>query len=156
MSQSPRISLLKERTIVLDCRWLGMGGAGRITELLLHEINVDTPPGTWKLWGHPGRIGELAFAGASVSRATGDPRRFWGQHDIASVPRGDVVVYLHQIRPLRPGRSVTFILDTIPLRHGGAAPVRGVKRLFFKTVASLSDRVITISEFSRSAIARDL
>src|SRR5215213_4245447 len=42
---------LRDRTIVLDCRWLGMGGAGRVTELLLREFRDAPPLGEWVLWG---------------------------------------------------------------------------------------------------------
>jgi len=133
-----------------------MGGAGRITELLLREFIADPPPGTWKLWGRPDRIQGLAFTGSLVAAATNDPRRLWGQRDIASVPAGDIVLYLHQIRPFRRGRSVTFIFDTIPLRHGGRPTLRRLKSFFFKISARLSDRVITISELSRVSIIRDL
>ena len=39
-------------TVLLDCRWLTHGGAGRVTELLLAELRDRPPPsGTWLLWG---------------------------------------------------------------------------------------------------------
>jgi glycosyltransferase involved in cell wall biosynthesis len=64
-----------------------------------------------------------------------------------------VAVYLHQIRPLRPGRSVTLIHDTIPLRHGRN---RAAKRLFYRAVARLSTRIVTVSEHSKRSIEHDL
>jgi glycosyltransferase involved in cell wall biosynthesis len=86
----------------------------------------------------------------------GDPTRLLGQRDLLRVPGGDVVVYLHQVRPLRPGRSVTVIHDTIPLRYGGSRPVRALKGLFLRVAARLSDRIVTVSSASRDAIVRDL
>ena len=146
---------LADARIVLDCRWLGLGGAGRVTELLLHELQIAPPPGNWVLWGDPARLEPLVFAGATVV-AGGDPRRLGGQRDLMGVPHGDVTVYLHQIRPLRPGRSVTVIHDTIPLRHGGTRANRLAKRIFFRAAGRLSTRVLTVSQFSRERIAEDL
>jgi glycosyltransferase involved in cell wall biosynthesis len=143
-------------TVVLDCRWLGMGGAGRVTELVLTGLRQAPPSGRWLLWGDPDRVIDLAFAGADVVPWRGDPTRLFGQADLPRVPRGDVVVYLHQVRPLRPGRSVTVIHDTIPLRFDGNRAVRGLKRLFLRSVARLSDAIVTVSPASRDAIVRDL
>ncbi len=143
-------------TVALDCRWLGIGGAGRVTELLLAGLRAAPPDGTWLLWGDPARIGEPGIPGARVVAWRGDPTRLMGQADLGRVPRAGVVVYLHQIRPLRPGSSVTVIHDTIPLRHGGSRPVRALKRLYLRTAARLSDRIVTVSEASRDAIVRDL
>jgi glycosyltransferase involved in cell wall biosynthesis len=63
---------------------------------------------------------------------------------------------MHQIRPLRPGRSVTVIHDTIPLRYGGTLPLRVAKRIFFRAAAGLSTRILTDSEFSKQCLIRDL
>jgi alpha-1,3-rhamnosyl/mannosyltransferase len=141
--------------IVLDCRWLGLGGAGRVTELLLRELQASPPAGAWVLWGDPGRLDAFGFPGTAVI-AGGSPLRLGGQCDLARVPRGDVTVYLHQIRPLRPGRSVTVIHDTIPLRHGGTRVSRLAKRTFFRAAARLSTHVLTDSEISRERIVHDL
>lgn len=86
----------------------------------------------------------------------GDPRASSGQRDLLRVPRGDVVLYSHQIRPLRPGRSVTVIHDTIPLRHGGTAASRLAKRAFLRAVARVSNQVLTDSDLARRALERDL
>jgi glycosyltransferase involved in cell wall biosynthesis len=147
---------LDGRRIVLDCRWLGLGGAGTVTELLLGELRGTPAPGTWVLWGKPERTEPLRPAGAELAPWSGDPRALAGQRDILRVPHGDVVLYGHQIRPLRPGRSVTVIHDTIPLRHGGTAASRRLKRAFLRGAARLSRRVLTDSEFSRECIERDL
>jgi glycosyltransferase involved in cell wall biosynthesis len=147
---------LAGRRIVLDCRLLGMGGAGRVTELLLDHLREEPPAGQWILWGAPDRVEPRRFPGAEAVPWSGDPRTLFGQRDLFRVPRGDVVLYSHQIRPLRPGCSVTIIHDTIPLRHGGTPMRRRLKRLYFRAVARASDRVLTDSEFSRDCIERDL
>lgn len=141
--------------VVLDCRWLGLGGAGRVTELLLRELQASPPRGDWTLWGDKDRIAPFAWPGAAGA-AGGNPLRLSGQREFFRVPSGDVVVYLHQIRPLRPGPSVTLIHDTIPLRHGGNAASRRAKRMFFRAAARLSTEVLTDSETARRRIVDDL
>jgi glycosyltransferase involved in cell wall biosynthesis len=147
---------LDEARVVLDCRWLGLGGAGRVTELLLRELRAEPPPGRWTCWGRPETVEPLRFPRAALEPSTRSPLALRGQAELANVPDGDVVVYLHQIRPLRRGRSVTVIYDTIPLRHGGTAASRAAKRAFFRSVARRSTRLVTTSESSRARIHEDL
>ena len=149
-------SVLADKRIVVDCRWLGLGGAGRVTELLLRRFQQETPPGSWKLWGSRSRLEPLLFAGARIEADSRDPRSWFGQRTLTSIPSGDIVLYMHQIRPLRPGRSVTVIHDTIPLRYGGRLPVRRAKQAFFLAVSRLSTFILTDSEFSKRCIVRDL
>jgi glycosyltransferase involved in cell wall biosynthesis len=143
-------------TIVLDCRWLGRAGAGRVTELALRDLRRLGPRWHVILCGDPARIEPLWPSGAEVRRSAADPRRRLGQSGRRAVPRGDVNVYFHQIRIARPGPSVTFVYDTIPLRHGGSRPSRALKRLYFRLVARMSSAIVTISPESREHIEQDL
>jgi glycosyltransferase involved in cell wall biosynthesis len=143
-------------TILVDCRWLGYGGAGRVTELLLAGLRDRLPAGTWRLWGEPARIEPFLFDGAVAVPWSGHPTRWFGQADLLRVPSNDVAVYLHQIRPLRPGPSVTVVHDTIPLRFERRLLVRLAKGLFFRVACRLSTRIVTVSRASRDAIRRDL
>jgi glycosyltransferase involved in cell wall biosynthesis len=153
---SQTASRLAETTVLLDCRWLGSGGTGRVTELLLSELRDAPPPGEWKLWGDPERVALWAFPGASIIPWSGDPTRWFGQADLLRVPANDVAVYLHQVRPLRPGRSITFVHDTIPVRLEPHRALRSAKRFFFRLACRLSARIITVSARSRDSIVRDL
>ncbi len=149
-------SRLTDTTVLLDCRWLGLGGAGRVTELLLSELRDAHPAGVWKLWGDTERVAPFAFPGASIIPWSGYPTRWFGQADLLRVPTNDIAVYLHQVRPLRPGRSITFVHDTIPVRFGPRRTVRFAKRVFFRLVCRLSAMIITVSAWSRDSIVRDL
>ncbi len=154
---TPRTNDFDRLTVLLDCRWLGHGGAGRVTELLLGELRDRAPAsGRWILWGDPAAVGPLAFDRAIVEPWHGHPARLSGQADWFRVPRADVRVYLHQIRPLLPGRSITFIHDTIPLHFEARTLVRLAKLAFFKVVCGLSQLIITVSTESKEAITRDL
>jgi glycosyltransferase involved in cell wall biosynthesis len=143
-------------SVVLDCRWLGIGGPGRTTELALRGLAVAPPPGRWVLWGPEAATAALAWPGADVRPIGEDPRRLLGQRHAFDAPRGDVYLFMHQQRPLRPLPSVTVVYDTIALRYGASPTVRGVKRQFMRWVARTSRRILTISEHSRTTILRDL
>ena len=144
------------RTVV-DCRWLALKiGAARVIELLLADLRTSPPPGEWVLWGEPELVRPFLFEGAVIDESKHDPRAWAGQRELLRVPAGDVVVYTHQIRPLRPGRSVTIIHDTIPLRYGGARASRLAKRVFFRASATVSSEIVTDSHFSKTCIVRDL
>jgi glycosyltransferase involved in cell wall biosynthesis len=140
-----------DRRILLDARWYGLGGAGRATELLLRGLAELRPAGRWTLWG-PNEVAAFAWDGAEHEPSSRSPKAWAGQRSVR-LPEHDVAIYLHQIRPLRPGRSVTLIHDTIPLRHGSN---RAAKRLYYRAVARLSTRIVTVSEHSRRSIEDDL
>ena len=143
-------------TVVLDCRWLGIGGPGRTTELLLRGLAEDPPGGRWVLWGPEAAIGPLAWPAAHIVSLSADPRPLLGQRHAGAVPVGDLVVFMHQVRPLRHVPSVTMIYDTIALRHGAGPLVRQMKRLFLRRSAFTTRRILTISEHSKASIVRDL
>ena len=141
--------------VLLDCRWLRLGGAGRATELLLRGLRELQPPGTWMLWGPPA-VKAFAWDGAVHIASYGSPKAGAGQRSLARVPANDLAIYMHQIRPLRYGASITLVHDTIPVRYGGSVAKRLAKRLFYRAVMSVSTRIVTVSEHSRRSIEDDL
>lgn len=146
----------KGPTVAVDCRWLGIGGPGRTTELLLRGLAVDPPDGRWLLWGRPDRAGPLAWPGAEVAPVADDPRSMLGQRHTFRVPTADLAVFMHQQRPLRRLPALTVIHDTIPLRHGGTPAIRRAKRAYLRRVAAVSERILTVSEYSRRSIVDHL
>ncbi len=141
--------------VVLDCRWLGYWGAGRFTELLLYGLSHDPPPPSWVLWG-PEQVRGLAWPSARVAVTGRDPRRWSGQRACFEVPRGRLAVFLHQQRPLCGRTAVVVIHDTIQLRYGGSPPERLLRAAYLRCSAARARRVITVSEYSRTCIRRDL
>jgi glycosyltransferase involved in cell wall biosynthesis len=63
---------------------------------------------------------------------------------------------MHQVRPLRPGRAVTLVHDTMQLRFGSTGWRRLAKRISHHLVARLSTSFLTVSEYSKATIERDL
>ena len=49
-----------------------------------------------------------------------------------------------------------MIHDTIPLRYGGSAPTRLLKRAFFEASARLSTGIVTVSRYAKESIVADL
>lgn len=140
---------------MIDCRYLGPGGAGRVTELLLRGLSVTRPAGRFVLWG-PEEVQAHLWPSATWQPSHRNPTAAGGQAEVFRVPDGDVSLYLHQIRPFRRGPSITTIYDTIPLRHGGAAAERAAKRMYLKAAARLSSGIVTLSHYAASCIGRDL
>lgn len=144
-----------EQTVALDCRWLAFTGAGRVTELLLRGFHDQPPSDHWLLWGSS-EIEPLRWAESQLIVSERRPNAWRGQRDWSRIPRADLVLFMHQQRPLRPVPAVTMILDTTPI-HFPNGPVDGfLKRQFLKRAAQMSRGILTISSFSRSCIESDL
>lgn len=142
-------------TVLLDCRWMAHGGPGRVTELVLRSLAELRPPHRFVLWG-PAEVEAWSWPGSELVTRSSDPARGRGQRDLLAVPRCDLAVFMHQQRPLRPMPALTFILDTISLRNARSALDRRLKRAFMKRAAAMSRAVLTISDYSRACIRRDL
>lgn len=141
--------------VVLDCRWLGFWGAGRITELLLRGLSEEPPPGGWLLWGPP-EVEAYAWPGAAIRITTRDPRAWRAQRQWYEVPPGHLTVFLHQMRPLRAVPAVTLIHDTIQLRCASSRLDALARTAYLKRAGTVSRHVITHSHYSRASIRRDL
>ena len=139
--------------VCVDCRWLGIWGAGRITELLLRGLHEDPPEVPYALWGKPEALAPFVWRGASVIPDGGDPRTWFGQQAWSRIPEAGVVLFGHQ-RPLRRVPSVTWLFDTIQLRYDAAAV--GARRAYLRRLAAVSDAVLTISRHSHASIEADL
>jgi glycosyltransferase involved in cell wall biosynthesis len=146
------MSAVSDRSFMVDCRWLGPGGAGTVTDMFLRGCAAIEPAGDWRLWG-PASVAERAWPEAHYHPSHRSPKALAGQRDWWGVPKADVSLFLHQIRPLSGNPSLTTIYDTVPTRFGRH---RRAKRLYLRAVAHSSRTVITISEASRRRLIEDL
>lgn len=141
--------------VLIDCRWLGHAGPGRVTELLLRGLGSCSTNMDLKLWGDQ-RALELIWPGAEVIGEFSSPTALKGQADWFRIPDCDLAVFMHQQRPLRRMPSVSVIYDTIPL-HFARGPIdRWVKKRFLKQVVQLSNHLVTFSQHSRRCILGEL
>lgn len=142
--------------VVIDCRWLNSGGAGRVTELLLKGLRESDINVRWVLWGPGDTLQNVAWPGSEIADIAGDPRERNGQRDWFRIPPAELTLFMHQQRPLRAVPSVTLIHDTIPLHYATGPVQRRLKRAFLRRVAAISQELLTDSDYSRDCIARDL
>jgi len=84
------------------------------------------------------------------------PTELSGQRGWFDVPAADLVVFMHQQRPLRQVPAVTVIHDTTPVRFNRNRVDGWYKTRFLRHVGRISRGVITISDFSSQCITRDL
>ncbi len=146
-------------TILVDGRWLGIGGPGRVTEHLLRGLAALDPPGDWLIWGGEA-LDDLVWPGARRVPSTHHPHSWFGQREFPG-PRSleaDVAFFPHQMRPLWRVASaeVTTIHDTIPFRHPPNPRLAAAMRIYMRRVARISDIVTTVSDFSRRCLVTDL
>jgi glycosyltransferase involved in cell wall biosynthesis len=152
----PDLADLDGRSIAVDCRWLGLGGPGRVTSTLLAGLRQIAPPGHWILWGDAAALQPFAWPGAELRPADVHPKRAFGQASFRACPSADLVVFLHHWRPLFiRSRSVTLLHDTIPLRFARSGPRGWLQRRYFELAARRSSLVLTVSEWSRDRLVAD-
>ncbi|MEJ7764773.1 MAG: glycosyltransferase [Acidimicrobiales bacterium] len=144
-----------QRTVALDCRWLSFSGAGRVTEMLLKGLQAARPPHRWVLWGPPGTASYL-WPGAEHVLVSSKPTQLSGQREWFAIPPADLVVFMHQQRPLRRVPALSMVLDTTPVRYNRNRVDAWAKTRFLRRVGEVSKGIITISDFSSRCIQRDL
>jgi glycosyltransferase involved in cell wall biosynthesis len=140
--------------VALDCRWLGLGGAGRVTEKLLEGLaatHSDDGCVAWRFWD--GR----SLATDSPRAPADSPARLAGQASLTRQPSDcDLIFFMHQMRPLVARRNVTLIHDTIPLLCATSRRSFVARRAFYRRVARTSARIVTVSTWSRDQIVDSL
>lgn len=134
---------------LVDLRWRGSGGIGRVGDHLLTGLQALAPVGEWLLWG-PADLADRCWPGARVATEERSPTAWFGQRAALRVPRCDRALFTGNIRPLRPvGRvAVSVLYDTIPLHSARDPLTRAARRAFLRAVGRLADRVVTISATS--------
>ena len=142
--------------VVVDCRWIGLGGVGRVTELLISGIRDRADLCEWVLWGDP-KHAYLAGDDVRWVDERSDPRRRLGQAGRTRIPHGDVTVFMCQTRPLATrGPCVALIHDTIQLEFAPSRISRTLRHWYLRRSARSADVVLTLSECSRAEITHTL
>lgn len=149
----------RHRRILIDGRWVGIGGPGRVAEHLLRGLGELGSDDTYLVWGPPA-VGELLWPGAELVESHHHAKAWYSQREFPGPRRLDVDVayFPHQLRPawrLAPV-EVTTIHDTIPFRHAGSRALEVLSRAHFTWMARRSTLVVTDSQFSRRSLLADL
>jgi glycosyltransferase involved in cell wall biosynthesis len=144
---------------LVDARWLGIGGPGRVAEHLLQGLHELEPPGDWVLWG-PDAVDPHLWPGATRVPNRHHPKALYSQREFPG-PRSAharVAFYAHHLRPgwrLAPV-EVTTVHDTIPFRYPPSRALAPLMRGYISWMARRSTLVVTDSEFSKQSLQEDL
>jgi glycosyltransferase involved in cell wall biosynthesis len=82
--------------------------------------------------------------------------RFAAQGNMLSVPEGDVVLWLHAVRPLTRRCSVVLVHDLIPLHWAPTAARRFAWKRFLGRSCRTATKVVTYSNSTRDRLIREL
>jgi glycosyltransferase involved in cell wall biosynthesis len=147
------------RPALVDARWIGIGGPGRVAEHLLQGLHELEPSGAWVVWG-PDAVDPLLWPGATRVPNKHHPKALYSQREYpgpkSSHPR--VAYYAHHLRPgwkIAPV-EVTTVHDTIPFRYPPSNALAPLMRRYIAWMAHQSTLVVTDSEFSKASLQEDL
>jgi glycosyltransferase involved in cell wall biosynthesis len=144
---------------LIDARWLGIGGPGRVAESLLQGLQQVEPPGPWAVWGTEA-VEPLLWPNAVRVPSRHHPKAWYSQREFPG-PRGlhpRVAYYAHHLRPawrIAPV-EVTTVHDTIPFRYPPSRALAPLMRRYIRWMAQHSTLVVTDSEFSKQSLQADL
>jgi glycosyltransferase involved in cell wall biosynthesis len=144
---------------LVDARWLGIGGPGRVAEHLLQGLQQLEPPGAWAVWGSDA-VEPLLWPNAVRVPSRHHPKAWYSQREYpgprALHPR--VAYYAHHLRPgwkIAPV-EVTTVHDTIPFRYPPSRALAPLMRAYIGWMAKHSTLVVTDSEFSKQSLQDDI
>jgi len=150
---------MSEGPALIDARWLGIGGPGRVAEQLLQGLQEVEPPGAWVVWGSEA-VEPLLWPNAVRVPSRHHPKAWYSQREFpgprALHPR--VAYYAHHLRPawrIAP-IEVTTVHDTIPFRYPPSRALAPLMRQYIGWMARHSTLVVTDSEFSKQSLQDDL
>ena len=144
---------------LIDARWIGIGGPGRVAEHLLQGLHELEPSGEWVVWG-PDTVTPHLWPGATRIPNRHHPKALYSQREFPG-PRSvhaRVAYYAHHLRPgwkLAPV-EVTTVHDTIPFRYPPSRALAPLMRAYIGWMARHSTIVVTDSEFSKQSLQEDL
>jgi glycosyltransferase involved in cell wall biosynthesis len=145
--------------VLIDARWLGIGGPGRVAEHLLQGLHEIDPPGEWVVWG-PAAVDEHLWTNATRVPNRHHPKTLYSQSEFPG-PRSlrpRVAYFTHSLRPawkLAPV-ELTTVHDTIPFRYPPSRTLAPLMRAYIGWMARHSTLVTTDSEFSKQRLQDDI
>jgi len=153
------VSTSENGPVLVDARWLGIGGPGRVAEHLLQGLHEIDPPGEWVVWG-PDAVDAHLWSNATRVANRKHPKALYSQREFPG-PRSlhpRVAYFTHHLRPawrLAPV-ELTTVHDTIPFRYPPSRTLAPLMRAYIRWMARHSTLVTTDSEFSKQSLQDDL
>ena len=153
------MSATRRGPALIDARWLGIGGPGRVAEHLLQGLHEINPPGEWVVWG-PDAVDAHLWSNATRVPNRHHPKALYSQREFPG-PRSlhpRVAYFTHHLRPawrLAPV-ELTTVHDTIPFRYPPSRALAPMMRAYIGWMARHSTLVTTDSEFSKQSLQEDL
>ncbi|HEY3485220.1 MAG TPA: hypothetical protein VGK49_07540, partial [Ilumatobacteraceae bacterium] len=145
--------------VLVDARWLGEAGSGRVTQVLLTGLQRLQPPGRWSIWG-TADVEPFLWPGATRVPSRHHPHAWYSQREIPGPRslRADVAFFAHQMRPgwRVAAREITTVYDTIPVRYPTMPFMARPMTAFLRHMANMSDAIATFSDHARRTISADL
>jgi len=144
---------------LVDARWLGIGGPGRVAQHFLQGLHEIEPPGRWVIWG-PEAVRPYLWDDAVRAPNRFHPKAWYSQREYPG-PRSfrpRAAYYAHHLRPgwrIAPV-EVTTVHDTIPFRYPPSRALAPLMRAYIRWMARRSTLVVTDSEFSKASLQEDL
>ena len=144
---------------LIDARWLGIGGPGRVAEHLLQGLHEVEPQGPWVVWG-PEAVDPHLWPGAVRVASRKHPKALYSQREFPGPTNcgARIAYYAHHLRPawkLAPV-EVTTVHDTIPFRYPPSRSLAPLMRSYIAWMARHSTIVATDSHFSKQCLEEDL
>jgi alpha-1,3-rhamnosyl/mannosyltransferase len=144
---------------LVDARWMGIGGPGRVAEQFLQGLSCIRPPGHWVVWG-PGPVQPYLWDDAVRVPNRFHPKAWYSQREFPGPRdfRPRVAYFAHHLRPgwsIAPA-EVTTVHDTIPFRYPPSRALAPLMRAYITWMARHSTLVVTDSEFSKQSLQDDL
>jgi glycosyltransferase involved in cell wall biosynthesis len=153
------VSTSENGPVLVDARWLGIGGPGRVAEHLLQGLHEIDPPGEWVVWG-PDAVDAHLWSNATRVANRRHPKALYSQREFPG-PRSlhpRLAYFTHHLRPawrLAPV-ELTTVHDTIPFRYPPSRALAPLMRAYIRWMARHSTLVTTDSEFSKQSLQDDL
>lgn len=133
---------------MIDGRWRGYTGVGRVTDLFLRGLRDLGGSYDWRVWT---RIDDEASVGLPTVPTGHAPTSFMGQRDLRSVPAADAHLWLHAVRPLTTKAWAVLVHDLIPVTRY-PQPHRMLWNQYFRRSVAAAGRVLVYSAATKDRI----
>lgn len=132
-----------QESVLIDARWRGYTGIGRVTELVLRGLPSNGSDRRWLVWTRKDDD-VTGLPGQRLVRTGHAPTNWLAQRDRRAIPAANAYLWLHAVRPLAARGGAVLVHDVIPATRY-PAPARQLWRAFLRRSVAWADRVLVYS-----------